>query len=721
MSRVFAVLAMLMSMLFITGCTTVNTSDTPDNDGGTTTDEGYAQICAEAVQLDGTFVPAAITHNDNLFNGDCVSVDPTKEHVIKADEMVDDLIAANPTVTIAADELEHGEVRHVRFLYHSPDTKLLIVDTVHDLDVTATPIDGTIYFDGAEVGVGEATIEYDPTVNHRLTFGYIRYLVTPDDVMVDPELFPDAFMFTAVYEADENTAEVCFYPRNAETNENINAVVTVNGIELDEGENCRFVSTSDAVRGSSEYRNGLNTPQQIKIPPNILQSGSSYGYLLMYHTDALRLCVDTTPVLGEVFIVDVYGIKRSIGWPLNDEYACANVDPDTISRVEFGEVDDFETPSPSENLSMSDDGWRFETVVGLYDASQLALVCVFSAYEDEIWWIDVQEIMLDEQEFKLQYDQWSCLAVDPHVDHTITWGDATGNQSYLPPVPIIIPADTLEAGLRYDYVGEYVYDNSSSGGSRQIWVKILNDFGELQRALHDVSDDNYTHEGPETHWHGDADSVVEFLFYDEAYLLTPEPLVVDVSTLAVDDSNYNADEEFWEFEVVYHNAEPSAWVCAETLNHEGVPTDTGVEFDALRPANYSDPLKKCRVLPVGMDHQIVFYGRNGYRSPAPIYIPSGKLVVDSTKMYSAEFVFENRYATLCLGTDVAQGEIFLNGQSLGWTAVLGTCQIWAPVDITRENTVSFGDVQGFVTPENVVFNADTLGYATNTTIVGTYN
>ncbi|MEE8379037.1 MAG: hypothetical protein V3R49_01495, partial [Gammaproteobacteria bacterium] len=108
-------------------------------------EDGNARICVEAVEPNGDYVPATITHNDVPFAGNCVNVDPSLEHVIKADMVVGDLIASKHTVTIAANELESGEERPVRFLYHAPDTKLLIVDTVHDLRATATPIDATIY------------------------------------------------------------------------------------------------------------------------------------------------------------------------------------------------------------------------------------------------------------------------------------------------------------------------------------------------------------------------------------------------------------------------------------------------------------------------------------------------------------------------------------------------------------------------------------------------
>ena len=558
-------------------------------------DSATVRICAEAVELDGTYVPAVITHNDVPFSGDCVNVDPAVEHVISADETVGSLHTLNPSVTIAAGELKDGEERNVRFLYKSPDMRLLTVITTGPF---GKRVNGLIKFDGREVGVGEAIFEYDPSVVHRISFGDLDYLVTPDDVVMGPEQYADGFVLEEMYNAAEDAVEVCFYPRNAETGEVINVSFQVNAVELDEGIHCRTLSSATVIRANAGYRIGFYTPVEFKIPPNTLTPGVSYEFELVYETDSKQICVDTTPVLGEVFLVDNNGVERSIGWPLDDEYACANVSPGHVQSVVFGDVDGFETAPSVEELSY-DEEWYYETVIGFYNSSTLALVC--TRPETDWRWIHAQ-VTIDEQEFKIQYDQWSCLAVDPQVDHTITWGEPVyDSEYYAAPPPIVVSVGTLVAGEREDFVGEYVYENSSSGGYRGVLVKILNDFGEPQRALCDVSDSPYLYEGPETYWYGEANSVIEFLFYDEAYLLTPEPLVVDVATLAVNDNNYNVDEDLWEFEVVYHNAEPSALVCAETLNHEGVPTDTNVEFDALRPTNYSDPLKKCRVLPVGME------------------------------------------------------------------------------------------------------------------------
>jgi hypothetical protein len=180
------------------------------------------------------------------------------------------------------------------------------------------------------------------------------------------------------------------------------------------------------------------------------------------------------------------------------------------------------------------------------------------------------------------------------------------------------------------------------------------------------------------------------------------------------------EEDHWEFEVVYTNAEPSAWVCAQALNHEGVIIEAWMEFDGLDAASYADPLQRCRVFPVGSDHLISFGGQMSYRTPGAVYIPANKLAANSTVNFMGEYVLDNRSAEICLGTSGVAGEIFLNGRSLGWPAILGVCQVHAMVDITRLNTIEVSDEPGFVTPSSIVFDPGTMGYLSYTELIFDY-
>jgi len=701
---------MLTVLMSVAGCpdTTVNTSDTPGDNGSVT-----ARICAEAVELDGTFVPAAIYHNDVPFSGDCVNVDPAVEHVIRADETVGNLHTLNPSVTIAANELQDQEVRPVRFLYKSPDMRFLTVITVGPF---GKRVNGLIKFDGREVGVGEAIFEYDPSVVHRISFGDLDYLVTPDDIVVVAEEYADGFVLEEMYDATEDAVEVCFYPRNAETGEIINVFVQVNAVELDEGIYCRTLSSTAVIRANAEHRAGFTTPIEFKIPPNVLTPGASYEFELVYETDVRQICVDTTPVLGEVFLVDNNGVKRSIGWPLDDEYACAYGNPERVASVAFGDVEGFETAPSVEELAFEE--WYYETVIGFYNSSTLALACIRT--ETDWGWIRAQ-VTIDGLEFKSQYHQWACQAVDPTSEHVITWGPPDYDvEYYIVPDPIIIPANSLVAGERYDYIDEYI---STNGGSayRKVRLSITNGFGHPQRVRFTTSGlSYYGHEYTYT-WNTNDVPEAEFVFQDEPYLITPASLVIDLTVLAVNDPNYNLEEDLWEFGVRYYNAEPSAWVCAQALNHEGVVIETWMEFDSLEAASYADHLQRCRVLPVGSDHLITFGGQAGYRAPGAVYIPANKLAANSAVNFIAEYVLENRSAELCLGTNGVAGEIFLNGRSLGWPAILGVCQVRAMLDITRLNTVSVSNEAGFITPSPVVFDTYALGYLSYTELIFEYN
>jgi hypothetical protein len=636
--------------------------------------------------------------------------------VIQTEKTVGDLNCPNHTVTIAANELRGGEERNVRFLYKAADMRFMTVTTVSSLN---KPVDGTIEFDGHEVGVGEATVEYDPSVVHHISFGDIDYLVTPEDVVMELEQYADGFVMEVLYDLAENAAEVCFYPRNAETGEVINAVIQVNAMELREGEYCRLLSTTTVIRATAEHRPEFYTPYEFKIPPNVLDPGLSYEYDLVYETDVMQLCVDTTPVLGEVFIVDIYGMQRSIGWPLDDEYACARVNPDTMQSVTFGDVEGHETPPPDEDLSTND--WGFETVIGFYDSSQLALVCVYTTYENESWWMNVKEITLDEgtlneQKLKIQYEQWSCLAVDPHVDHEIAWGDAY-SENYVVPAPTPIPAGILVAGERSDYICGYAYRSNYP----TIRLQILNDFGHSQSASFTVDGYSRTDHQYESSWSLHDYEEVVFEFQPVPYLITPAPLAIDLTALSMNDPNYNSGEDLWEFEEVYSSAEPSAWVCVEAINHDGVLVETTVRFNGLDSASsWEDRLHKCRVLPVGDDHIITHYGQPGYASSGPLFIPGGRLTADTEASYTIELVLENRFASVCIGTSGAQGEIFLNGRSLGWPAVLDVCQVQFVLDITRLNTISFSNEPGFTTPADIIFSPNDLAFQGYQEFIGVY-
>jgi len=669
-----------------------------------------AILCAEAVREDGTLVASATFTVDGESFSDCASVDPSVSHELRAGE-VKGLMAPGAKL-IAANVLKADKPSSFRFVYRQ-DMRQVTLRALNPFDrVVAKAV---IKFDGRELGMGEVTTQYDATTEHGVSFGRVEGLTAPAAIQIKAGQYADNSAIEAKYTGD-SLAEVCFTPMNYETGEAIDVAMEINGNRIG-GENpkCATVDVRKPIRangssagggtgsgGSGGGVTGLYS-SEFKIPPNTLKVGESrsFDYLYVSYADAQSIDMDTTPVLGEVFIVDVHGNRHSFGWPLVAESVSIFFKPMNIGSIEFGSVNGHETAKPlvwkQEFLQTN----NREPMVGFYDFSSLGLYCIRAEGE---WGGSVipRDARIDQVAFTRDYSgRFACEALNPADPHTITWGMSS---DWIPPAPSFVQAKTIQAGGRFDLVGTFAY-GSQTEEDKSIRVRFKNAFGDNQNSSHTVN--GVARNGSEAFWSGKSskEPTVVIHWVPEPYLLAPPDLTIDIASLSKGDSNYDPTSRYWTWDIVLPSAAPSARVCARAENHDGSPLAIGPMFNGLNSAGWEEGKDLCRVLPVAGANLVTFGYLTGYRSPPPLYIAANKLSANSTVVYTGTFVLEMRVADVCVGTSNAQGEIFFNGRSVGFAEVLGASQVCLPVDIRKINTFTFS-TEGGVTPPPKVFQAN---------------
>ena len=671
-------------------------------------------ICIESILEDNTWVVSG----GILIDGEvlcecatiCTTIDPNIEHII-APMDVKGLRSPSP-ITIPANELERGKIREYKLIYTSmSEERTIFINTVDQFN---NSVPGEIYFDGRLAGVGEAEIQYNTVENHLVTFGELDGYTALSDLEIKGN-FSNNYMHSARYIRHGEVANVCFRTIN-EYGYRVDVEINITGISVSSHPHCLAIDTAVNNHVISGYLMGYTSPEKFKIPAGVLKTGESYEFDLVFRpSEFLRnICIKTTPVLGEVFVDG-----KSIGWSISSEPACIFVNNKVNHEVSFGEVEGHKIPDTILVTSSDISSYRTPTLFGVYDSDELALICV-SAYGP---WDNTIGALVEVDEGNMLYPtSWrgkDCFAVDPTVEHTVTFLDAT-EEDYEPPAePIEIPAGTLQVGEVIEYIGEYIYEREEERNKFDIHLTFKTPYGDpFEAKLLFNNEEMYI--GTEFHWtfaRRDNFDPIELHFQSVGYLNPPNFLTIDPTILSIDNANYNSEEDRWEWEIVYQKSAPSARVCMQAVNGNGIPIRVSMWFDGFLFKAPYESIEKCAVLPIGMDHILSLGSLEDHVNTRDILIPAGKLEEDEVKIFEVKYIFKTHYANICVITNKI-AEVFLNDESFGWT--FPPAQACVAINRTRDNTISFGEVDGFTTPVSVIYSANSLDWGVETNIIGDY-
>lgn len=270
--------------------------------------------------------------------------------------------------------------------------------------------------------------------------------------------------------------------------------------------------------------------------------------------------------------------------------------------------------------------------------------------------------------------------VDIRVLHNILFGDVAG---YTKPGAIVIPAGTLEAGLTYEFTGRYIETSKAAYivvGTEPVRGPIfLNGFplgtqfsGYPLNATVDITEDNVLSYG------------------DFAGYITPLDELIPANSLAVGSTD---NRYFGVYRPIVANAatfEITTTPVAGEIKVDGVSLGT--------PANPGDILSIQ--VDSTQDHTISFGTVTGYTTPGDIFIPQDRITTGTTYSFTGEYVDESDSATLEVTTTPVVGEIVVNGVSRGYAPTAGTF-VKVTIDSTRDQTLSFGNVAGYITPSDM--------------------
>lgn len=160
----------------------------------------------------------------------------------------------------------------------------------------------------------------------------------------------------------------------------------------------------------------------------------------------------------------------------------------------------------------------------------------------------------------------------------------------------------------------------------------------------------------------------------------------------------------------YQRTGQSANVCPRAINIDWAEIDATVTINGLRVdylAGY------CRSVDVSQDTNIESTGAIGTWAN-PVYIPAGSLQKGET--YNYDLLFGTGGNTIYVATTPVDGEVLLNGRSLGWVKDDDFLSVQLPSEkgLISESLISFGAVSGHETAKAFSVNANDVDQSAKT-------
>ncbi|PIQ77218.1 hypothetical protein COV82_05700 [Candidatus Peregrinibacteria bacterium CG11_big_fil_rev_8_21_14_0_20_46_8] len=615
------------------------------------------------------------------------------------------------------------------------ETKIVEV-AVKTARVRITPVnefdrvvpDAPVYFDEVLEGYGPVTVTYNLNEEHFVRIGTTRKYFMADASMII-ELGEEVKELRLSI-SGFNLAETCFKPVKREKNstrlETLTAQsVNVNGAVLTEqqrdGTYCETVDAESDVRAYAVATGDFQT-SEFAIPADKLEPGISYTFELFHvpAQNAAYYCAHTTPVRGEIFVETFFGAKRSVGWQLGQNILCTVVDRIDEDRFAFGAVDG-DTAAEVEFAGLgqlANYSEQRETAVGWYSRATTDLHCVSVKGPWGPGSVDPSFLKIDGDELLRPYsDRQVCKALTPHLSHQLECGPAKYNPLVVRETTVRIPANFMQPGQLFNHTCEYVQESQpgpgpepgpNDNGFRNIEVQVENDFGLPQAVRWDITSYAEGNRSSTIYWDNGRNIGEEELrirFQPEAYLNTPPDFVLSVQQLRDLNPNvpfYDSERNVYTFKVVYGRQRASYLACVVTQSSDGSQYTGNFYgwFNGFEPANREESHWRYRVVPTDIPVTIGFgWYREGLRSPRPINVKANRYGDgERPPCFVGTYIQENRVAELRIGTFSQQGEIFLNGNSIGHSASTnGQRDVFVNVDIFLANNVAFETVGG-VTP-----------------------
>jgi hypothetical protein len=154
--------------------------------------------------------------------------------------------------------------------------------------------------------------------------------------------------------------------------------------------------------------------------------------------------------------------------------------------------------------------------------------------------------------------------------------------------------------------------------------------------------------------------------------------------------------DFGEIHVgVYRRTSSSANVCPRAINAQGEQIDATITINGIEVDYLSG---SCASVAIDQEVDIQSTGSIGTWA-TPVYIPAGALKKGQT--YNYDLLFGIGGATIYVSTTPENGEIFVDGRSVGWAKGHEPLSIQLPMDEEATSIISFGTVTGHKTPDSI--------------------
>ncbi len=662
----------------------------------------FATICVKT--LDGNGTPVSTVHTlDGVEFTTCKKVgNLDREHVLQPGSIAGWITPKS--VVYAANELSNGETREEILSYASAQryVRLSIADQFGNKVAGATFV-----FEGNRwVGDGNSGINFNTSkATNLVTFDPLAGYTTPAPLDLNTT---SGDLASVVFLHSGSVANLCVWAKNDNGDDLPSAGIAVDGNRIPTYEHCLSVDVDTVHVVNGNYGGEFSIPSPVWIPAGILKPGEEITYKA-FHDDDVTLCAYTVPVNGKVFVNDIF-----IGWASGDRKTCTTIRRSEVSRVTFGEVAGVQTAQPVD-VDPSKFTDASPTAFGLYGADKNAFLHI-SAEMLPFATFTEGSALVDNAIVRWNYANRDVyMAVDPSMAHTITFRVPTDT---ITPLPVHIGVGELSVGQVRDVIGHFQKVPSPSAGAT-VRIRALTPFGNRMHFLAlNQEDGRNIFNQDEYYTRIPAGDTLTLLFQPVGYLQPPPPLVLKADNLSVNDAEYQQDSNEWIFVVGYHTDGPAAKVCIKTFNGNGIPLPYTVSFDGIKSYDLYEEVDQCHVLPIGIDHILQTSFVEGHSYPPSRFFPAGVWQGGQNYNYQVDYVFEQRQTRVCISTNKV-AELFLDGKSAGWiNPDANACVV---VAYTTRHTLSFGDIQGFQKPADIIYELGSLKWGETVNVLGTYH
>lgn len=561
--------------------------------------------------------------------------------------------------------------------------------TVRTVDEYGNPVNGRILKDGVVVGTREVQIDYTPGLDGTVTFDALQGFTIPGALDLAATPFDFGEIYVGAYQRTSASANICPRAINAQ-GEQIDATVTVNGLEVGYLSGCASVATNQEVDIQSTGSIGT-WASPVYVPAGALKKGETYNYDLLFGSGGPAIYVSTTPVNGEIFIDG-----RSVGWAKEHDALAIQlpVDEEATSLISFGEVFGHELPKSFEvttgDVDIYDTGTQ--RYWGLYDASTHALVC-FQGMNGEA--PTTARVLINESD-KLTsgWDYPACVGLDGDAVHS---AEFLKNESFQSTDVLSISKDehvgcegSFTPGGTLNCIGEYYYVQPSSERTNfYIEVKFTAPYqGNLEYPVSGrFEKEGVQYEQVNYSWSLGLSEVLSIEFLPLG-ILTPSmsSFSINSADLSEEDAAFDPSTQSWVYTVNYQPPTGAVETCIKAVNQNeaNVSSQVGMNFDGVDAlSSWTEDLDCHWFAPTG-NHLIVPDWLTGYQpAVGQVYIPEGKVLVQS--VYELPFIPQPTQTQVCIEGNPVEAAITLNGHHIGWTNLGQKC-VW--MDKSVPNTLT---------------------------------